>query len=330
MMTRCAIKETRLNGHLAQRASRLSVLLAAVFYLIIGPALVGADDRPTLAAANDRLCTKTARSVRDACEDESEADYSIALGKCNNLPSAERAACRQQAQEEQRDAEDECAEQYDARREICGALGESAYHPVIDPANFVEGITNPFFPLTPGTTFIYHGGGEVVTVTVTDRTKMIMGVKCIVVRDVVEANGEVIEDTEDFFAQDVEGNVWYFGEIAQEFENGELTSLDGSFKAGVEGAKAGIIMKASPQVGNMYRQEFLLNEAEDLAQVLSLTGSETVPAAACNNGCLITKEFTPLEPGVVENKYYARGIGFILQINPESGERLELVEIIRR
>jgi hypothetical protein len=208
-------------------------------------------------------------------------------------------------------------------------LGEGPYNPIINPANFVEGVTNPLFPLTPGTTFIYRGGGELVTVTVTDRTKMILGVKCIVVRDVVEVDGVVVEDTEDFFAQDREGNVWYFGEITQEFENGELASLEGSFKAGVNGARPGIIMKAAPQVGNIYRQEFLLGEAEDIAEVLSLVGSATVPAASCNNDCLITKEFTPLEPGAVENKYYARGVGFILQIVPETGERLELVEIRR-
>jgi hypothetical protein len=301
-----------------------------VFCLVIGPALAGADDRLSPTAANDRLCSKTAKAARNACGDEAEAAYSIALGKCNNLSSAsEREACQQQAREELRDAEDECAEQYTARREVCDRLGEGPYNPIINPANFVEGVTSPFFPLTPGTTFIYRGGGETVTVTVTDRTKMILGVKCIVVRDVVEVDGQVVEDTEDFFAQDVQGNVWYFGEITQEFEDGELTSLQGSFKAGVNGAKPGIIMRASPQVGNIYRQEFLLNEAEDIAEVLSLVGSATVPAAACSD-CLITKEFTPLEPGAVENKYYARGIGFILQVVPETGERLELVEIIRK
>jgi hypothetical protein len=322
MKVQCALKQTQRSGRLTQRLSQLSAMLVVVLYLVIGPVLVGADER---------LCTKTAKAARDACDEEAEADYSIAIGKCNNLPSAsERDACKQQAAQDRRDARDECAEQFDARRDVCDALGEAAYHPVVNPANFVEGITNPFLPLAPGTIFIYRGGGEVVTVTVTDRTKMILGVKCIVVRDVVTVNDQVVEDTEDFFAQDVQGNVWYFGEIVQDFENGELVSLAGSFKAGVNGAKPGIIMKANPHVGDLYRQEFLLNEAEDLAEVASLTGSATVPAAACNNDCLITKEFTPLEPDVVENKYYARGVGFILQVKPASGERLELVEIIRR
>ena len=322
MMLQRMVKPAQSSGHFTQRVAIFSAVLVVVFYLVIGHALAG---------AGDRLCTKTAKSARDACQDDAEADYAIALGKCNNLSSAsDREACRQQAKRDLRDAHGECSDQFDARREICDALGEAAYNPVIDPANFVEGITNPFLPMTPGTTFVYRGGGEDVTVTVTDRTKVILGVKCVVVRDVVTVNGQVVEDTEDFFAQDVQGNVWYFGEIAQDFENGELVSLAGSFKAGVNGAKPGIIMRANPRAGDVYRQEFLLAEAEDVAEVLSLTASAMVPAASCTNDCLITKETTPLEPGVVENKYYARGIGFILQVVPETGERLELVEVIRK
>ncbi|HWO02130.1 MAG TPA: hypothetical protein VNS63_22985 [Blastocatellia bacterium] len=322
MMLQRKIMRARPSGHITQRMAILSALLVVVFYLAIGPALAG---------AGDRLCTKTAKAARDACQDNAEADYAIALGKCNSLSSAsDREACQQQAKRDLRDAQGECSDQFDARREVCDAVGEAAYNPVVDPANFVDGITNPFFPMIPGTTFVYRGGGEDVTVTVTDRTKTILGVKCVVVRDVVKVNGQVTEDTEDFFAQDVQGNVWYFGEITQEFENGELVSIAGSFKAGVNGAKPGIIMRAAPRVGDVYRQEFLLAEAEDVAEVLGLNASATVPAASCNNDCLITKETTPLEPGAVENKYYARGIGFILQVVPETGERLELVEVIRK
>jgi hypothetical protein len=227
-----------------------------------------------------------------------------------------------------------CGEQFEARREVCGLLGEAPYDPRINPGNFVDptqiGGTvspNPYFPLVAGTTRMYSGGGQTITVSVTGLTKVIVGVACVVVRDIVEENGQVIEDTEDWFAQDVDGNVWYFGEIAQEFTNGELVSLQGSWKAGVDGAKPGIIMKASPQVGDAYRQEFALGRAEDLAQVLSLTGSATVPAASCNGNCVATRDFTPLDPGVVENKYYAPGIGLILEVNLETGTRVELVGI---
>lgn len=150
---------------------------------------------------------------------------------------------------------------------------------------------------------------------------------CVVIRDVVEDDGEVIEDTKDWYAQDIHGNVWYFGEAVQDFENGELVSIDGSFTAGVNNAKAGIIMKAAPAVGDVYRQEFSLGNAEDAARVLSLTGSAAVPAARCRRDCLVTRDFTPLEPGVFERKFYAPGVGSILEVNPKTGKRLELVEI---
>jgi len=164
-----------------------------------------------------------------------------------------------------------------------------------------------------------------LTDTVTDEVKEILGVTCAVVHNLVKENGEVIEDTEDWYAQDIFGNVWYFGEIAQDFEDGELVSIDGSWKAGVDGAKAGIIMKAAPAVGDVYRQEFSLGNAEDLAEVLSLTGSEVVPAATCNGDCLVTRDFTPLQPDVSEHKYYKPGFGLILEVNPDTGDRVELV-----
>ena len=302
-----------------QKAFQLSSVLLLVC-LVVAPTQGGPDDKP---------CSRVAKAAKDACGDQIEADFSIAIGKCNNLPISERDACRQQAQADKQDAREQCAEQFNARRDVCNTLGQTEYHPIINPAEFVDGITNPFFPLTPGTTLIYSGGGEVDTFTVTDKTQTILGVRCIVVHDVVAVNGEVIEDTLDRFAQDIKGNVWYFGEVSQEFENGELVSLEGSWRAGVNGAQPGIIMKADPRAGDVYRQEFLLNEAEDLAEVMALNGSAMVPAASCNNDCLVTREFTPLEPGTTANKYYARGIGVILEVDPSTGVRTELVQIIR-
>lgn len=314
--------------HIKEGGACVAALALLLFSLVICPLMVAADG--PAAEAGEKLCTATAKAVRSACFSEAKSEVSIMIGNCNNLATASaRENCKKQAQQELRDLNDECEEQFAARRDICKDLGEDAYNPVIDPARFTSNVTNPFFPLTPGVTRIYRGGNEVVTVTVTDRTKPILGVSCVVVRDVVTVNGVVVEDTEDYFAQDVEGNVWYFGEVSQEFEDGELVSLDGSFKAGVKGAKPGIMMKANPRVGDLYRQEFLLNEAEDLGQVLSLTGSATVPAASCSD-CLVTKDFTPLEPDSVENKFYARGIGTILEVDVDSGKRVELVEIRRR
>jgi hypothetical protein len=221
-------------------------------------------------------------------------------------------------------------EQFKARRELCEELDEDIYHPAINPEDFGTVIDNPYLPLIPGTTRVYQKqsdeGLEVVTVTVTNETKEILGVTCIVVRDIVTLDGVLIEDTLDYFAQDLLGNVWYFGELAQNFENGELANLDGSWTAGVEGAKPGIIMKAAPQEGDIYRQEFFPGEAEDAARVISTVGAASVPAGDFNN-VVITEDFTPIEPDHIENKYYAPGVGLVLEINPETGERTELVEI---
>jgi hypothetical protein len=144
----------------------------------------------------------------------------------------------------------------------------------------------------------------------------------------VDEDGEVIEDTFDWYAQDKDGNVWYFGEIALNFEDGQLVDIEGSWTAGVDGAKAGIIMKARPAVGDVYRQEFFLGDAEDMGEVLSVKASASVPApgASCDGDCLLTRDWTPLEPDAEEEKSYAPGIGPILEVNPETKERVELVE----
>ena len=136
---------------------------------------------------------------------------------------------------------------------------DETYNPVIAPANFVEKVDNSYFPLTPGTTFIYQGesedGPERVEVNVTNETKVILGVTCIVVRDRVWIDNELVEDTFDWHAQDKDGNVWYFGEDSKEMKDSVVVSTEGSWEAGVDGAKPGIIMKATPKVGDSYRQE---------------------------------------------------------------------------
>ncbi len=220
---------------------------------------------------------------------------------------------------------------------IMGALpvlaqGDGPYNPVIDPNNFVEGVDNPYFPLTPGTTFIYEGetedGTEHIEVFVTDDTREILGIECVVVRDTVTVDGELVEDTYDWYAQDVEGNVWYMGEDSKSYENGEMVSTAGSWEAGIDNAKPGIVMQAAPQIGQPYRQEYYVGEAEDMAQVLSLDESTSVPYGSFDN-LLMTKEWTPLELGVAENKYYAAGVGLVLEEVVEGGSgRTELIDIV--
>jgi len=202
---------------------------------------------------------------------------------------------------------------------------------VIDPDDFSDPVDNPYFPLVVGTTFILEGesDGEDIRVEmyVTDQTKEIMGVTTMVIREREWEDGELIEDTFDWYANDNEGNVWYFGEDSKEYDDGELVSTAGSWEAGVDGAEPGILMKTDPQVGDVYQQEYYEGEAEDMAEVLSLDASATVEYGSFDN-CLQTKEWTPLEPGVEEHKFYASGVGLLLEVAVTEGdERLELVDI---
>ena len=186
---------------------------------------------------------------------------------------------------------------------------EKAYAPHIDPADFTTTIDNNYFPLKEGTTFVYEGGGaERSEMTVTSDTKKVMGVQCVVVDDREWDGGKLIERTYDWFAQDKKGTVWYFGEDTKEYENGKVVSTKGSWEAGVDGAKPGIIMQADPKVAESYRQEYYPGEAMDMARVLSLNASVTVPYGSFDH-VLQTKEWTPLQPGFSEKKYYVRGVG---------------------
>jgi hypothetical protein len=192
-------------------------------------------------------------------------------------------------------------------------------------------IDNPFHPLIPGTTRVYEQltaeGLEHIEVHVTDRTKTILGVECVEVEDIVMLDDELIESTLDWFAQDVAGNVWYFGELSMDFEDGRVVTLDGTWEAGQDGASPGLIMPAQHSVGMLYRQEFLVGEAEDVAGFLSTSASAVVAYGSFVN-CLQTEDFTALSPGSIEHKYYAAGIGKVLEIKPDSGARLELIDVI--
>jgi len=205
----------------------------------------------------------------------------------------------------------------------------------IDPNNFVREVDNKFFPLKPGTTFIYRGETEGAPtrdeMTVTSKTKEILGVTTTVVHHLSYEDGVLIEDTLDWFAQDKDGNVWYFGEDTKELdENGHVISTEGSWQAGVNGAEPGIVMKAKPRKGDQYQQENAPGVAEDMAKVLGFKESLCVPYG-CFEDVLIIKEWTPLEKGVAENKYYAKGVGFIFGNMVKGGnEQSELVRVRRR
>ena len=186
--------------------------------------------------------------------------------------------------------------------------GHKAYAPHIKPADFTTKLDNEYFPLKPGTTFVYEGGAERGEMTVTYDTKEVMGVECVVVDDRGYEAGKLVEKTYDWFAQDKQGTVWYFGEDTKEYENGEVVSTKGSWEAGVDGAKPGIIMPSDPKVGHSYHQEYYPGEAMDMARVLSLKASVTLPYGSFDH-VLETREWTPLQPGFSEKKYYVRGVG---------------------
>jgi hypothetical protein len=185
------------------------------------------------------------------------------------------------------------------------------YTQTIDPASFVDAVDNPFFPMVPGATFVFDGAEHVEVEVLPDR-KTILGVSVTVVRDRVFDEGTLIEDTLDWYAQDRQGNDWYFGEKTAEYENGKVTSTAGSWEAGVDGAVPGIVMLAEPRVGDEYRQEFYEGEAEDLAAIVAVEGSIKVKAGRWSGAdVLVTDEWTPLEPDVRERKTYARGFGVV-------------------
>jgi hypothetical protein len=205
------------------------------------------------------------------------------------------------------------------------------YHPTIDPAQFSDVITNPYFPLTPGTTYIFEGtrDGQPMRaeVVVTTETKMIMGVRCVVVRDTVTSRGALVEGTTDWYAQAATGDVWYFGEDTKEYENGLVVSTHGSWEAGVDSAQPGIIMEGDPQVGDTYRQEYRPGEAEDTAEVLRFDPSIDVPAGTYQQ-VLVTEDTNPLDPDRHDTKIYAPGAGLVYTHRVRTGheEEMSLVE----
>jgi hypothetical protein len=204
-----------------------------------------------------------------------------------------------------------------------GVVPGVAYRPVIHPADFSTIVTNRYMPLIPGTTRTYEGGGERVVVTVTSSTREVMGVQTVVVRDRAFRGASLIEDTEDWFAQDADGNVWYFGEDTAECSGGAIAGRPGAWEAGVDGAQPGIVMLAAPRVGDYYRQEFYAGHAEDVARVREL-GATVVHDDVTYRDVLVTEDFTALEPGQLEHKSYAPDVGLIEERDAAGGGSVEL------
>ena len=285
-----------------------------------------------------------------SCRNEVKEEYFAVTAMCINLGDAgEREECFDEAQEARSEDAELCGEQREARNNVCEILMEDRYDPeaFLEPDNFednpgVTGATNPYFSLTPGHTHVLRGSGgeenEIVVVTVTDEVLTLFdGVNCRLVVDIVlevddEGESEAVEVTDDYYAQNINGDVHYCGEVSRNYEDGLLVDLDGSFMAGVDWAKSGILIKYAPVTsgdGSAHRQEFLLGEAEDVIQYVSVDANQeeeyedepivnaTYP---CGGECVKTEEFIPPEPSDGEYKYFIAGIGFVLGVALEDGE----------
>lgn len=333
------------------RASRRIAGLAGVLVMASTMGLVPSRGTADSLDEEGKHCTATAKAVHTACRKGAESDYWIAFAICINMSDEEeRAECFADAKVSRRDGDQFCREQRDGRREACESLGEDRYDPEIDPASFDTDFVhptnpNPYYPLVIGYRWELRGGPEVNILDVVNETKLIDGLTCIVVRDQVFKDGDLVENTDDWFAQNKNGDVHYLGEEVKDFESfegddprrPELVSISGSFKSGREGDKGGVIFYASPAKGQTYTEEFSLGNAEDVTEILSTTyrfGSEPdldrfVPRELaeilCPGNCVVTKNWSLLEPGIFAYKYYAREIGFFLEVNPDTGELVQLV-----
>ena len=304
------------------------------------------------ASAQEIGCAAAANASNLACTYAARDDLYTDRAICMDSPAAGLDGCLGDANTEYEDVLEECADIFEAQHDVCDLTGDAAHVPDFGSAfagNFIDplqiGVTvdpNPWFPLVQGNTWTYEGtfeeDGEMITenivVTVLNETKFVDGIACVVVQDVVTVDGELVEDTDDWFAQDVDGNVWYCGEEVKDYEffDGdepslpELVSDDGSFKAGRDGDKGGVLLPSVPVIGDLFRQELSVGNAEDVVEILATDGDETSVAASCNAACLVTYDFSPLDPEAQENKYYVPDIGLIAEIDLTTGERVELIE----
>ncbi len=277
------------------------------------------------------MCDTTARTIKRGSQREAQADFAFQIAACLQAPN-DYDECFKEALHEFQDAIELTHDQYDARLDVCDLVGGGPYDPDLDEDEFSPNVDNPYFPLVVGRTLVYEKttdeGFEQIMFTTLADTIDIDDVPCRVVSDIVTLDGVLIEDTVDWISQHEDGTVWYLGEIAQNFEDGLLDNLDGSWAAGKNEAEPGILMLPDPEPGDAYRQEFaIVDDAEDVAMVIADDVTVTVPAGTFHD-CVQTLDWTPIEPDVFEHKFYASGVGLVLEIDLETGERTELVRII--
>ncbi|MEZ0470780.1 hypothetical protein [Luteimonas salinilitoris] len=351
------------NAHKSLRATKVlavAIAIALVPSTMIAAGVSNGDVAASKAAAinhakHGKYCSATALNQYAACLSEVGDDHFTANAVCTNVSDPQaRSECFADARQESGEALQLCGEQRSARGNLCSVLGEDRYDPDINPADFDDDFTNltnpnPWYPLDIGNQWVYESGDgkEIVAVEVLDKTKQIQGVTCIVVNDRSFDDGRLVENTDDWFGHRRDGTVDYCGEISQDFgyfdgddpQESELVEIEGSWKAGRDGAKSGTLFPSMPVVGRIYRTEYAAGDAEDIVEVVSTNYGygvdpdldRFVPQALAelmcpNHDCVVMRDTTPLEPGEFEHKYYAVGIGQFLEVKPEEGEFAQLVD----
>jgi hypothetical protein len=333
------------------QAARLAQITGIFSLLALGPMAFAGHDDDDERADRGMYCTASAIAVHKACQFEAFDDYFKSSTACINTPDdSERASCYADLKTARREFLQACNSKLAGRRSICATIGEQRFDPPFNEQVFESNYRSPtsvnrYFPLKVGYKWEFKGAGEVVRQEILDQTKLIDDVRCVVLRDIVTKTGGVAEATDDWYAQSRSGNTWYCGEEVKDYESfdgdqpkePELVDISGSFKAGRNGDKPGIIFLGAPRVGVMYREEYSVANAEDLSQVLSIDYSygrnpsldRSVPPLLarllCANDCIVLKAINSNDPGVVAFKYYAPGIGNFLEVNA-AGEAVQLVK----
>lgn len=283
------------------------------------------------AITNQNQGHTTAVLQRKAARFGAQDDYFIERAKCLNDTQASQDECAQTAKDGLEEAYQLIDEQFAARQAVLDLIGSGPYDPQISPKDFSPDITNNFFPLIPSRTLVYEvvtpEGIEHIEYQETNVVRTLNGISCREVHDVSSINGQLHEDTLDWFAQQNNGDVWYMGEFSEQLDNGFVEGTEGTWRFGKDGAKPGIQMRASPSVGDVYRQEYALGDAEDMARTVALDQTVTVPAGVFQH-CVASDEWSPLAAGAnVERKYFAPGVGLVLTIELATGTREELIAI---
>jgi hypothetical protein len=306
---------------------RLTTCTVAVSALALG-----AFGTAAFNSSRSSIGELTADALRESTKLDAQSDFLEAFAFALNGPIDEFRDALGEAWDERTETNELAEDQHEMRMQLNNKLGHGRYLPELDPQDFDFELTNPLFFWPVGRTMIYEKvspeGTERVEITALADTIDINGFECRQVQDLAFLDGQLLEETIDWYAQHSNGDVWYMGEISKNYdEDGFLEDVDGSWRYGKDGAQPGILMFGTPTIDTIYRQEYFIDEAEDIARVLA-TNETVVVAAGTFTGCLMTEDGSPIEPGNTEYKYYAPGVGLVLELDTESGERLELIQII--